>query len=61
MKIWGQTTLNREKLKQAQNIFNCIVRKTKRESRQNLLEVMEESSDLAQIQLKDNNRCWIAF
>ena len=29
-KIWEQTIPNNERLKQAQNVFYCIVRKTKR-------------------------------
>ena len=60
-KMWGQTTLDREKLKQARNAYYRIVRKAKRECWQNFLEGTEESSNPAQIRPKNKNRCWIAL
>ncbi len=60
-KMWGKIISNRVKLKQAKNTFYCIVRKAKKEYWQNFLEDIEESSNLAQIRLKDKNRCWIAL
>ena len=60
-KMWGKIIPNREKLKQARNVFYRIVRKAKRECWQKFLEGIEESSNLAQIRLEGKNRCWIAL
>ena len=60
-KRWGQTTPNKEKLKQVRNAFYCIVRKAKRECWQNFLKGTEESSNSAQIRPEDKNRFWIAL
>ena len=55
-KIWGKITPNREKLKQARNIFYRTVRKAKRKCWQNFLGGIEPSNP-AQIRPEDKNRC----
>ena len=60
-KTWGQVTPNREKLKQARNMFYRLVRKAKRECWQNFLEGKEETLDPAKIRPEDKNRCWTAL
>ena len=60
-KTWGQVTPNREKLKQARNMFYRLVRKAKRECWQNFLEGEEETLDPAKIRPEDKNRCWTAL
>ncbi len=43
-KVWGQVMPNKEKLKQAQNVFYRIVRKIKRGCWQDFLEGKEKRS-----------------
>lgn len=55
-KIWGKITPNREKLKQTQNAFYCIMHKAKRVYQQNFLKGMKKSLDIAQIWPENKNR-----
>ncbi len=67
-KIWArekktlaQISLDREKLKKAQNAFYRLIPKAKRECWQSFLEEEEKSLDSDQIRAEDKNRCWIAL
>lgn len=59
--MWEKITPDRKKFKKARNTFYRIVRKAKREYRQNFLEREEEISDPSKVRPDDENRCWISL